>query len=64
MNTAYGHTFKDDKALNAYKKMKSTSRSKALARKNSMTDDEKERAEIRKGFAGDEKRFRSMGIKI
>ena len=56
-HTAYGFTFKDEKALNAYKKMKSESRARAIARKSSMTEDEKERTQIRKHFASEAKRL-------
>jgi hypothetical protein len=52
--TAYGHSFKNEKDLNAYKEMKKTSRSKALTRRGS---DYKEKAEIRKGFREDAKHF-------
>lgn len=54
---AYGHTFKNEKDLEAYKKMKSESRKRALARKKSMTDDEKERQSIRKHFESEAKHF-------
>lgn len=58
MFTAYGHTFQDEKTLNAYKAMKANSRTKALARKKSMSDDDKERASIRKHFASEAKHFK------
>jgi len=55
--TGYGHSFKSEKDLNAYKAMKSQSRAKALARRGS---DYKEKAEVRKHFKSEAKRF---GIK-
>jgi hypothetical protein len=54
MATAYGHSFKNEKDLNAYKEMKKSSRSKALARRG---DDYKEKAEIRKHFSKEAKHF-------
>lgn len=57
MPTGYGHTFKDDKALNAYKKMKSESRSRALAIRKSMSNDDKEKASIRNHFSKEARRF-------
>jgi hypothetical protein len=52
--TKYGHTFQDEKAMNAYGKMKSESRSRALKHR---TSDDNEKAEIRKHFKGEAKHF-------
>ena len=55
--TAYGHTFKNERDFNAYKSMKSEARSRALARKKSMTSQEKSDAETRNHFAKEAKHF-------
>ena len=57
MPTGYGKTFSDDKAMNAYKKMKAESRARALARKKDMSSDDKERASIRSHFDKEAKHF-------
>lgn len=53
----YGKTFQNEKDMNAYGKMRSESRKKALSR---MTSDDKERASIRSHFR---KEAKSLGIK-
>lgn len=54
---AYGYSFRDKRAVDAYKKMKSDARARALERKKSMSHDEKEKESIRKHFAGEAKHF-------
>lgn len=54
---AHGHTFQDQRAADAYGKMRKESRSKALARKKSMTYDQKEKSDIRKHFNSESKHF-------
>lgn len=56
--TGYGHTFQDEKAKKAFAQMKKEARQRALARKKSMTPDEKERAEIRSHFSKEAKHFK------
>ena len=55
---SYGHTFKDERAVEAYKKMKAESRKRALDRKKSMSSDDKEKATIRSHFASEAKHFK------
>lgn len=55
---AYGHSFSDERALHAYKKMKAEARKRAIDRKKGISSDEKERAFIRKHFASESKHFK------
>lgn len=57
---AYGKTFQDERARDAYTKMKSESRKRALARQKDMNPNYKEDAKVRIHFASESKRF---GIK-
>ncbi len=62
--TAYGHTFQNERDMNAYKQMKRQSVAKALERKKSMTPREKEDVETKRYMSGLAKSFRSKGFKV
>jgi hypothetical protein len=62
--TAYGHTFKDERGLSAYKKMKSEARTRAVARKKGMSDMDKQDSETQKHFAREAKYFKAKHFKL
>lgn len=57
IHAAYGHTFQDERAKNAYAQMQSEKRARAKARKSAMSPQEISDSQTRAHFAKEAKHF-------